>query len=268
MRYLVFGDVHGNLDALEAVLAEGERRGAEGYLFLGDVVGYGPCPLQCIGLLARLQARGRLAWVLGNHERVVLGQIEPSEYSAEAMETLQWTRALLAGDRAASKFLATGHLSAQVNDTIWLTHDSLVAPGTATYHRWPQNAKSELACLRWHGGRVCFYGHTHSLRAELTAEHADVVLVPMEPHAEQGRDPKPLRLGPDTLGWIGAGSVGLPTNPQRRAEFLILDDTDPDVWTVEKYSVEYPRERARQRVRDTLGAVCSAAVLERIGRWL
>ena len=95
MRYLVFGDVHANLEALEAVLAEGARRGVEAYLFVGDLIGYGPSPLECIERLVPLQEQGGLAWVAGNNELVVRDEVEPGGYSPEALETLEWTRSLL-----------------------------------------------------------------------------------------------------------------------------------------------------------------------------
>ena len=70
------------------------------------------------------------------------------------------------------------------------------------------------------------------------------------------------------LTLLKLGSVGLPTNRERRAEFLILDDSDPTVWAVEKYEVEYSRETARARVRGILGKECRREIVEQICRWL
>ncbi len=268
MRYLVFGDVHGNVVALDAVLEAGRARGVEAYLFVGDLVGYGPNPLECLERLLPLAQRGSMAWVLGNHELVVRGDFEPAGYSAEALQTLEWTRKLFESNPVAKNFLASGHLTSVANDVIWLTHDSLADPSSGGYHRWPQNSKSELACLRYNKGRVCFYGHTHKMRAELTEGEKAVVLVPMTTHQTEGIDAHPIHLRPGDLGWIGTGSVGFPTNPQRRPEFLILDETDGKDWHVEKYDVAYDREQARERVRVGLGSDCSKEVVERIVRWL
>jgi predicted phosphodiesterase len=268
MRYLVFGDVHGNIDALDAVLAEAGWRGVDGYLFVGDVVGYGPSPLECIERLMDLQQRGLLAWVAGNHELAVRGAVEWEGYNEEAVRTLEWTRAQLATAPAAHEFLAAGKLTAQVNDTIWLTHDSLAESGGGGYHRLPQNAKRELAWLAQRGGRVCFYGHTHTLRAELRRGAAEIVLVPMTPQANGDVDPHPLQLTPRDAGWIGVGSVGFPKNEARWPEFVILDDVDGDDWKVEKYVVKYARARAKERVRATLTAPCGEDVANRIAKWL
>jgi len=267
MRYLVFGDVHANLTALDRVLAAGRERGAEGYLFVGDLIGYGPEPLECIERLLPLQEQGDLAWVVGNHELLVRGEVDPTGYSPEALETLEWTKGLLEHNPQANQFVESGMLAVCANNLIWLTHDSLVAPGSSEYHRSARNAKSELACLRFNKGRVCFYGHTHTMRAELWSE-SGIMLAPMPTQTGEGMDPHPLRLKDDELAWIGTGSVGLPTNRERRAEFLILDDTDAAQWKVEKYEVEYPRETARIRVREVLGRVCSQDVVEKICRWL
>ena len=265
MRYLVFGDVHANLDALDVVLEEGRRRGVEAWLFTGDLVGYGPSPLECIARLRAFSERGQLAWVAGNHDRVARGEIEPENYSTEAIETLAWTGQLLAGEPGALEFLKSAALAVEVNEGIRLTHDSLAAPGSAGYSRWPKEAQAELACLRHSAGKVCFYGHTHTMRAEVFQNEAGVMLVPMFGHEGDGNDPTPLRLGAQDIAWVGVGSVGFPTNPARRAEFLVFDDEN---WVIEKYAVAYPREAARARVKSVLGPVCSAEVVAQIARWL
>lgn len=268
MRYLVFGDIHANVLALDAVLEAGRARGVETYLFVGDLVGYGPNPLECIERLRPLVENGSLAWVAGNHELALRGDVGMEGYSAEAMQTLAWTKKLMEDKPWAKDFIESAYLTTCVNDLIWLAHDSLAVPSSGGYHRWPQNAKSELACLRYNKGRVCFYGHTHTLRAEVHEEEQGIVLTPMEAHEGEGNDEHPIRLRPGDLGWIGTGSAGFPINPKRRPEFLILDETDGHEWRVEKYMVEYPREEAKERIRTVLGPVCEKGVADRIARWL
>jgi len=268
LRYLVFGDVHGNIDALDAVLAAAQWRGVEGYLFVGDLIGYGPSPLECIARLLPLQKQGMLAWVAGNHELAVRGTVEMTGYSDEAVRTLEWTREQLATTPEAREFIAAGPLTAQVNNDIWLAHDSLAESGGGSYHRWPQHAKSELACLRTKPGRVCFYGHTHALRAELSRGDDEIVLWPMEPCGKDVADPHPLHLGVRDAGWVGVGSVGFPINEGRRPEFLILDDLDGEDWKIEKYVVTYSREKAKERAVATLTPVCGEQIANRIAKWL
>ena len=268
MRYLVFGDVHGNVLALDAVLAAGQARGAETYLFVGDLVGYGPNPVECIERLMPLAECGSMAWVAGNHELAFRGEVPMEGYSAEAIQTLAWGQKQMEDKPWAKEFIESAYLTTCANDVIWLTHDSLATPSSGGYHRWPQHAKTELSCLQYNKGRVCFYGHTHVMRAEVSKLDQPVVLVPMEPHLGEGIDPQPIRLKVGELGWIGAGSVGFPTNPKRQPEYLILDTADDKEWHVEKYVTEYSRTQAQERIRTVLGPVCDKGVAERIARWL
>ncbi len=265
MRYLVFGDVHGNLQALQAVLTAGDRRRVDAYLFVGDLVGYGPNPLECIERLLPLYKDERLAWVAGNHDMVARGERLPTGYGEEATETLKWTRALIEERAWALEFLRRGETVAKISGGIWLTHDSLVQPGSGTYHRATQNAEIELAKLAKRGGKVCFYGHTHTMRAELLMRGATVMLAPMAAHAGDDLDPAPLWLGAEERAWIGTGSAGFPTKKKGAAEYLVLDDKD---WSVEKYTVAFPREEARKQLRATLKSQCAAAVVDRIAAWL
>ena len=265
MRYLVFGDVHGNVEALDAVLAQAPRHGATAFLFVGDLVGYGPSPVECIRRLCELQQAGRLAWVAGNHDLAVRGDAEIERFTEEAVATLRWTRSLLESEPWAREFLAGGEVVTKVNVGIWLTHDSLAVPTSGGYHRTSQNAAGELNALRARRGKICFYGHTHALRAEVLVDTSKVVIAPMVTPPPNERDPHPLRLEPGELGWVGVGSAGFPTNPKRQPEYLVLDDEE---WLVEKYTVDYPRDAVRTRTQQVLRAVCPQAVADRISRWL
>jgi predicted phosphodiesterase len=221
--------------------------------------------MECIQCLMGLHHRGGMAWVAGNHDRVVRGDIEPVGFSEEALKTLEWTRRQVTAEKWALQFLQSAPLTAEVNSMIWLTHESLADPGSGRYNREPQQARPELAALTEKGGRICFYGHTHRFRAEVSEGSEKVFLIPFEPHEAEGRDPNPLQLKPGSAGWIATGSAGFPVNSKRAAECLILDDRH---WQIEKYAVSYPRERTRARVRKVLGEECGRDLAERIARWL
>ena len=268
MRYLVFGDIHSNLPALQAVLAAAAERGFDTCLFVGDLVGYGPEPLPCIDRLRDWQIAGRLAWVAGNHDLAarVTGPIQ--NFIPEATETLTWTRRQLTASLQSREFLATAPTAARVNDHIWLTHDSLVEPGSGTYQRDLHQAARELATLRSLQGRVCFYGHTHVLRADILENEQNVKRLHFHAAPGDEADPAPLLLLPHQTAWIGVGSVGIPKNRGRLAEFLILDTDDDQVWALEKYAIDYPRYQTRARLHENLLPDCTPAVVEQIARWL
>src|SRR4051794_17709320 len=91
MRLGVIADVHGNLPALEATVAALERMGVDRYACLGDIVGYGPFPVECVELIAGLDALA----VAGNHDLIATGRLEGVTVSALAARTLGWTAEIL-----------------------------------------------------------------------------------------------------------------------------------------------------------------------------
>ena len=98
MRIAVVSDVHANLAALEAVLRHAEAAGPiDGVWCLGDTVGYGPQPSQCVARLRELGA----TLVAGNHDRAATGQMGVEEFNADAATAALWTRDHLAEDAAA-----------------------------------------------------------------------------------------------------------------------------------------------------------------------
>ncbi len=120
MRVAVLSDVHSNLRALEAVLAEIDAGGFDTIWFLGDLVGYGPKPNECAALL---QERAAIC-LAGNHDLVVLGKIEIDAFAGEAAAAARWTQTVL--DDTARSFLDT--LKPQA-----------VAPGAELFHGSPRD---------------------------------------------------------------------------------------------------------------------------------
>ena len=96
MRYAVLSDVHGNLEALSAVLADAASEGALGVLCLGDAVGYGADPVACVELLGERATR----MVAGNHEHGALGRLDLRWFNRAAREAALWTREQLGADHA------------------------------------------------------------------------------------------------------------------------------------------------------------------------
>ena len=86
MRTAIISDIHGHLEALNTVLADIDRRDVNGISCLGDILGYGPNPLECGDLVAE-----RCAWsLMGNHDYAVL--YEPTNFNAVAKRAAYWTR--------------------------------------------------------------------------------------------------------------------------------------------------------------------------------
>ena len=96
MRVAVISDIHGNLHALEAVLADIDSQAPDEIWCLGDVVGYGPRPNECVAL-ARERATVALC---GNHDLAVIGTLDISDFSGDAAAAVRWTQEVLGARRA------------------------------------------------------------------------------------------------------------------------------------------------------------------------
>lgn len=268
MRYLVVGDIHANEPAWEGVLSAAARLGVDGCLFVGDLVGYGPDPVACIERLRDWQRRGVLCWVAGNHDLALRAPQVPEGFIPEAAVTLDWTRETLQAHPSARDFLQIAPTLAHVDGRIWLTHDSVMAPGTGWYLSDARQRAREVLHVQQLAGRVAFYGHTHRMLADVVDGSGRPEPRPMRAHGGSGADPAPLLVLPHETALIGVGSVGLPKNEGRRAEFLILDTNDADVWAVEKYAVEYPRHQTRARLHQVLVPACAPHLVAQIAHWL
>ena len=122
MRALLLSDIHANLEALDAVLNDASTHGGFDAIWcLGDTVGYGPDPGECIG---RLRDFDLLA-VAGNHDYAAVGKIDYNDFNGAAQESTIWTAEQLTGDEA--EFLSALPLVAQM-DRFTLVHGSLVDP--------------------------------------------------------------------------------------------------------------------------------------------
>ena len=151
MRLALISDIHGNLEALTAVLRDIERTGADEIASLGDVVGYGCDPQACLGLVNR-NCRIKL---LGNHDAAVLGRTSTDTYTATARITADWTREVLTGeDVAILQSFAMQHECLGTR----LVHSSPLEPDQWHYILTPAEAATAFQAFSEH---ICFHGHSH-----------------------------------------------------------------------------------------------------------
>ncbi|MBI4656821.1 MAG: metallophosphoesterase family protein [Elusimicrobia bacterium] len=95
MKFGVFSDVHSNLEALNAVLDFFKKNEITNYICCGDVVGYGPQPLECVRKVADLK---NLTIVIGNHDAAVVGKMEMKWFNSQALEAIDFSRKNLSGE--------------------------------------------------------------------------------------------------------------------------------------------------------------------------
>lgn len=205
MRYGVISDVHGNLHALRAVLAVLAREGVDAYLCLGDTVGYGAFPNECVAAVTGLSG----AAVAGNHDLIALALLSDGRCTPLARESLRWTSRVLTDET--HQRLAALPICA-VAPGIVLAHGSPDDP--QEYVRSPGRADElldRLPSVRTDSD-VLLLGHTHEPWAY--ARHGGTLL-----RGAAGM----VALRPGETHLLNPGSVGQSRDQLARARFLVLD---------------------------------------------
>ncbi len=227
MHYAIISDFHGNLQALQRVLAELVEADIDKYLCLGDIVGYGAQPNECCQAIQELGA----VCIRGNHEQGVLQPDFEQWFNAVARACLVWTREQLTTDNYA--FLETLEESAQVDD-ITICHGSLPDPNF--YITSPQGA---LPNFRAMAGTVGFFGHTHSAEYFVQRENGEL---PEHRPAPRGAI-FPVQVGCRYL--INPGAVGQPRDGNPQAAYAIYDEESGQI---ELGRVDYDIAAAQQKI--------------------
>jgi predicted phosphodiesterase len=228
--YGVLGDIHGNREALAAVLQALSARAVRDILCVGDVVGYNADPDECVRLL---RDRGA-ACIAGNHDLIALGRLGFERCSNKARYSLQRTRRSLEPDSAA--WLAKQPAARLVDDAIVLIHGG--ARDVQLYMRTPEHIRRNAALVLedFPGARICFFGHSHEQRlfqvGQGLAEAAACGVV---------------RLNRESLYFINPGAVDAQRKRAgRQAECAIFDSGQ---WTLEFLRVPYDAAATEARAR-------------------
>jgi len=200
MRLAVLSDIHGNREALAAVIAAGRTRGVDAWLCLGDIVGYGADPRACLDAVRELTD----AVLLGNHDAAAVGLQDLENFNLYARRAAEWTAEQL--DDAERHYLAALPLVLDEGDARFV-HAEPVRPAEWGYIFDLADAQTALAAT---AQRYCFVGHSHIpfLCAE---EGGDVA------RADAG----PVRSRARYLANVG--SVGQPRDGDPRACFALWD---------------------------------------------
>ncbi len=243
MRYLVLSDIHGNLDALEAVLQQADRAGYDRVLVLGDLVGYGARPNEVID---RIRALHPAAIIRGNHDKVASGVEEPDGFNPIAQEAAEWThRALTPENRA--------FLAACPAGPVFVDAETEICHGSPDDE--DAYVSSELAALRalkQSERHVCFYGHTHiPVAFRMTETGFDFLTAPDDQASaaigEGAPVQWPLEIEKPTRYLINPGSVGQPRDGDPRAAFATFDR---EAAVVVFHRTPYAVDRAQQKIID------------------
>ncbi len=229
MRLFLFSDVHGNLHALDAVLKEAKTIGYDQAIFLGDAVGYGAFPNECVEKI-----RETAQWILrGNHDTAAFRLEEAEFFNPWAREAIEWTRHTLTQTNL--EYLRGLPVRQRISPDLLVVHSTPEDPEMWIY-LFGSEISLALSYLSDFEEWLCAYGHTHI-----------PLLLQLNPKEESGEilgTKGVLRRG--YRYFLNPGSVGQPRDGDPRAAFAILD-TEP--WTFTVYRVEYPIEKAQQAIR-------------------
>ncbi|MBN2550333.1 MAG: metallophosphoesterase family protein [Anaerolineales bacterium] len=224
MRILIISDIHANLTALETVLHEAGKYDAA--WCLGDIVGYGPDPNECIELVCKLP---KLMCVIGNHDAAALMQIDADTFNPEARNAIIWTRKTLTDSSKA--FLSSLPEKIPANQ-VTLTH------GSPRHPVWEYLLDTRTATLNFEyfDTPLCFVGHTHLpvIYSYLGNNHLAQLSIP-EPN-------RTLVLPGRAI--VNPGSVGQPRDRDPRAAYAIYDE-EANTWDYHRVPYDIPSVQER-----------------------
>ena len=227
MTIALISDIHGNLEALEAVLEDIASKKADRIYCLGDVLGYGSDPSACLHLASQHCS----TILMGNHEYAVLGHVEAESMNDAAQESIAWTASQLS-DRELS-IITDLEFTAEVENCL-LVHASPHEPEQWHYILTrAEAARAFDAC----SNRLCFFGHTHV--PMIFARGADGKL-----RSKLGHDFDPDE---ESRYLVNVGSVGQPRDDDPRAAYLIYDATEE---TVTYHRVAYDIRKTQAKMSD------------------
>ena len=228
MRALIVSDVHSNLAAFEAVIADAEGRGGFDEIWsLGDLVGYGPEPSECVELLRSYSHRA----VVGNHDLAAIGELSLEQFNPYAAAANRWTAEQLTREQA--QFIGAQPLTLEI-DEFTLAHGSPRNP----IWEYVVTVEAAIGCFTHIDTYWCLVGHSHMPFLCVPRGTADAAFMGFP----EGRE---VRLDDDAVV-INPGSVGQPRDGDARASYLVYDDATQ---TVEHRRVEYDIAATQAKMR-------------------
>jgi diadenosine tetraphosphatase ApaH/serine/threonine PP2A family protein phosphatase len=226
VRYLILADLHANLQALEAVLADAAALGYDRVLVLGDLVGYGADPGAVVDRTMALQPQ---ILIRGNHDKVCAGLDSAEEFNDAARRAVEWTRTAL----SPAQLRVIGALPMGPR----LVTEGLVACHGAPFDEdyYVIDGRDAQLALDASRERICLFGHTHVPGIYVRDPALGAI-------AAEGD----VELRPSGRWLINVGSVGQPRDGDPRAAYGILDT---DQLQLHCRRVEYDVVEAQARIR-------------------
>jgi predicted phosphodiesterase len=234
VKRALISDIHGNIEALSAVLAHVKDQSVDQIICLGDVVGYGPDPLKCLDTVMKLCD----LTILGNHDQAAL--FDPPGFNPVALRAIMWTRTQLENDKvnldqADARWDFLGELPRRHDEGPYLfVHGSPRDP--TNEYVFPEHIyeATRMTALFHRVERYCFQGHTH-IPGVFTESGKFLT-----PESLNGV----YKLGDEKV-MVNVGSVGQPRDENPRACYVIIDT---ELESVTYHRIEYDVQTTRKKI--------------------
>lgn len=225
MKYAILGDIHSNLEAFQAVMADAATQGVTKYACVGDLVGYNANPVECLEAIRALNC----VCVRGNHDHYCSNPEDLNGFHPLAADVVAWTRRQLSEDQQ-SYLRNLKYVSPVENFTI--VHSTLDTPEMWGYVFDKLEADANFA---YQNTTLCFFGHTH---VPLAFEKSDTIRFGLYTR---------IKIGLGKKYFINVGSVGQPRDGDPRAAYVVYDMLNN---IVELRRVPYDIETAQKKILD------------------
>jgi predicted phosphodiesterase len=223
MKFAIIADIHANLEALEAVLADAREQKVAHYACLGDVVGYNANPKECLDIIRGMG----MPCVKGNHDEYCSTDSPLDGFNPAAAQAVEWTRRQLSEeDRQWLRDLKYMRLVTSFS----IVHATLDAP-----QRWGYvfDKLAAAASLTYQNTSVCFFGHTH------------VPVAFVRDSVVRGGSYSKFKVEPGKKYFVNVGSVGQSRDGVPKATYVIYD---LDNQTIELRRLDYDLETTQEKI--------------------
>ncbi len=223
MKYAVIADIHSNMEAFEVVLQDSKEQKCTHYCCVGDVVGYGANPKECLDIVRSMN----MPTVKGNHDEYCSSEEDLEGFNPHAAEAVNWTRKQLSKeDRAWLRDLKYVRLVASFS----MVHATLDGP-----QRWGYvfDKLMAAASFTYQNTSVCFFGHTH------------VPVAFIRDSVVRGGTYSKFRVEPGRKYFVNVGSVGQPRDGNPKCAYVIYD---MDEGSIEIRRLDYDIAKAQKKI--------------------
>ena len=237
-KIALIGDIHGNLEALNAVLEKAKELEITHYVCIGDIVGYNANPKECLDIVRSLKP---IACIMGNHDEYVATNHDLLGFNFQAAKAVEWTRKQLTDDDkkwlAALKYKQIVRLPGTDMEPFVIVHGTLDNPQSWGYIFTRLQAVASMENQM--PFKLCFCGHTH-VPVFFRQDDTDTI-------AYSYPEGFPVEIQPNVKYTFNIGSIGQPRDTDPRAAFTVYT---PSNNTVQLYRVEYDIETSQAKIRE------------------